>query len=381
MQKQLFELGRMDIIDLYEWYVSEKLNANAYFQRQSVWKEKDRVDLIDTILKGLPIPSIFLCEASTDLTHLKKKYNILDGRQRLESIFNFIDNKFKYNGKSFGELDSKDQEKITNYSIPIVQIYIKPEATEEIKEIFKRLNKNSYNLNKIEKTSSQFVEYRFMTICKILTGNIQFENIDSYMLEMEELFSDDNQETNEGELELDLNDDNNISEDIKELTSDEKIKNIKENLSSVGLIYTDYQVRRQVPLQHIMNILSSLIEKEPIGRNINQNKIAEYSEIPNIEFSSIIHNLEVVNKILNELYSKYDDLIFWRNTTCYFSLTFMIYFNLDKIISVDYLVKVLKNFEKSDYFNEFKRLTQERGNDKVTRVKRNKMLEEALLSV
>ncbi|MDQ6112554.1 hypothetical protein, partial [Enterococcus gallinarum] len=185
----------------------------------------------------------------------------------------------------------------------------------------------------------------------------------------------------EGELELDLNDDNNISEDIKELTSDEKIKNIKENLSSVGLIYTDYQVRRQVPLQHIMNILSSLIEKEPIGRNINQNKIAEYSEIPNIEFSSIIHNLEVVNKILNELYSKYDDLIFWRNTTCYFSLTFMIYFNLDKIISVDYLVKVLKNFEKSDYFNEFKRLTQERGNDKVTRVKRNKMLEEALLSV
>ena len=73
----------------------------TYFQRQFVWKEKDKRDLIDTIMQGLPIPAIFICDAGTDFTSLSKRYNVLDGRQRLESIFEFLENKYKYNGSFF----------------------------------------------------------------------------------------------------------------------------------------------------------------------------------------------------------------------------------------------------------------------------------------
>ena len=99
-QSKLFEMGRLDVVDLYEWHSSDKLNYSAYFQRQYVWREKDKEELIDTIFKGFPIPAVFLCEANTDLSKIKKTYNVLDGRQRLESIFSYINNEFKYNGKT-----------------------------------------------------------------------------------------------------------------------------------------------------------------------------------------------------------------------------------------------------------------------------------------
>lgn len=46
-----FSIGRLDIVDLYEWKNSKKLVYKTYFQRQFVWKEKDKKDLIDTIMQ------------------------------------------------------------------------------------------------------------------------------------------------------------------------------------------------------------------------------------------------------------------------------------------------------------------------------------------
>jgi len=46
-----------DLINLYE---HGKLNLNPGFQRESVWSDRDRAKLIDSILRGYPIPAIFL---------------------------------------------------------------------------------------------------------------------------------------------------------------------------------------------------------------------------------------------------------------------------------------------------------------------------------
>lgn len=83
----------------------------TYFQRQFVWKEKDKRDLIDTIMQGFPIPAIFICDAGTDFTSLSKRYNVLDGRQRLESIFEFLENRYTYNGKIFSEFTEEEKNK------------------------------------------------------------------------------------------------------------------------------------------------------------------------------------------------------------------------------------------------------------------------------
>lgn len=378
-----FELGRMDIVDLFEWFTSGKLNYNTYFQRQAVWRKSDRVELIDTIMNGYPIPSIFLCEASTDFATLKKNYNVLDGRQRLESIFDFLQNKYRYNNKLF--IDFTDDEKTTfvSYSIPVIQLYVKPNETDKIKKIFSKLNKNSYTLNKIEKTSSQFVEFKFMTLCKILTGNIEFENIDNYLIEMSALFNDEEVDTS-NEIIIDEADNPTIPDDIKKIATNDNIQYIKLNLTSNNLFYSPYQMQRQVPLQHIMNILSSILENEPIYRNITEKNIEKYSELEFDPLNDIISKLNFSNKIIYHVCFNDDINPFWKNVTCYYSLSLLFY---DKIsyfteIPPKEIISCLNSFSQSesDDFKAFQRFSQERSNDKQTRIARHKILEELFLA-
>lgn len=77
-------------IDQFVSYVNDgKINLIPPFQRGHVWPLKTRAKLIENILKGRPIPAIFLYrEEKGD----KYTYNILDGKQRLESLILFIGN-------------------------------------------------------------------------------------------------------------------------------------------------------------------------------------------------------------------------------------------------------------------------------------------------
>lgn len=68
-------------IDQFIAYVNDsKINLIPPFQRGRVWTPKMRRKLIENVVKGRPIPAIFLYrQASGD----KYAYNILDGKQRL----------------------------------------------------------------------------------------------------------------------------------------------------------------------------------------------------------------------------------------------------------------------------------------------------------
>lgn len=72
-----------DLINLYE---KGCLNLQPGFQRSSVWKERDRAKLIDSLLRNYPLPSIFLHRRPVD-GHLV--YDVIDGKQRIESILMF----------------------------------------------------------------------------------------------------------------------------------------------------------------------------------------------------------------------------------------------------------------------------------------------------
>lgn len=383
-QRKLFEMGRLDVVDLYEWHSSDKLNYSAYFQRQYVWREKDKEELIDTIYKGFPIPAVFLCEANTDLNTIKKTYNVLDGRQRLESIFSFINNEFKYNGKTFGELSQEEKAIITNYSVPIIQMYISPSEVDKIKEIFKRLNKNSYSLNKIEIKSSQLVEYDFMIICKILSGVIEFEGIEDYIDEVKSLYESDDIE-DEGEIsmqEVDVS--NQISDSIKRICKHNNINNIKTLITTDNLIFSKYQISRQVNLQHIINILGTVITGEIIHRNLNEKRIIELSNLNESQWIECIEKLNKVNGILCDMYidTNLDD--FWRNRSCYYTLSALFYKKYNELLEKRQdIINILNRFSetKSDAFEEFKRYTQERGNDKSVRQKREEILDEVIFKL
>ncbi|WBL39963.1 DUF262 domain-containing protein [Bacillus velezensis] len=58
------------------------------FQRNYVWDQNRASKLIESIIIGLPIPQIFLYE------RLRNKFLVIDGQQRLMSIYYFIKGRF-----------------------------------------------------------------------------------------------------------------------------------------------------------------------------------------------------------------------------------------------------------------------------------------------
>lgn len=86
----------MAIQEAYRLYRENMLEVNRKYQRKLVWTIAEKESLIDSILNGYPIPLILLAEEKGD-----SKFEILDGMQRLNAIFSFIENSFSCNGKYF----------------------------------------------------------------------------------------------------------------------------------------------------------------------------------------------------------------------------------------------------------------------------------------
>ena len=164
------------------------------YQRRLVWPLSHKVYLIDTILKGLPMPKFFV-QVILDPNTKKTIYNVVDGQQRLNAIFEFIDGKTK-DGKSFEllkkyypfpeqfdeELEgltfhtlSKDlQEKFLLYDLSCEQL--RKAIDVEIKDMFVRLNKNNVRLNNQELRNALY-EGDF----KKLAYNLADETVDFFL--------------------------------------------------------------------------------------------------------------------------------------------------------------------------------------------------------
>lgn len=72
---------------LVTYFNEERINLNPVFQRGSVWTLPGRQKLIKNVVMGRPIPAIFVYK---DEDGSKYTFNILDGKQRLESILLFV---------------------------------------------------------------------------------------------------------------------------------------------------------------------------------------------------------------------------------------------------------------------------------------------------
>lgn len=79
------------ISSLYEKYKDNDLILNPDYQRYYVWDTKKASNLIESIILNIPIPVIFTSEDNGE----DKGDEVIDGQQRLQSIFSFIDGKFQ----------------------------------------------------------------------------------------------------------------------------------------------------------------------------------------------------------------------------------------------------------------------------------------------
>lgn len=139
------------------------LIVDTSYQRRSVWLDRDKVRLIETILMGLIIPEVYFWDAETDPDTGKTITHIVDGQQRIKAIAQFINNEFKlskdflidqeisekYGNKYFRDLGNDDKILIWTFNLSVVRI--KDKNMDEIRNIFYRLNLTDYSLNDQEK--------------------------------------------------------------------------------------------------------------------------------------------------------------------------------------------------------------------------------------
>lgn len=85
-----YENTQIKLDALIGYFNEKKMNLSPVFQRGRAWSLPMRQELIKNIVRHRPIPAIFLYKEESDA---KYSYNILDGKQRLETILLFIGDK------------------------------------------------------------------------------------------------------------------------------------------------------------------------------------------------------------------------------------------------------------------------------------------------
>ena len=140
------------ISDLYGWIKNKELTLAPEFQRGATWTASALSFFIDTLLRNLPIPPIYI-RLVTD-TGTKTSYReVVDGQQRLSAIVKFIDGQLvldrrskEFAGYTYDSLDEEDQKAFLAYQVGVEQLFGADDDT--VLDIFHRINAYGLSLNK-----------------------------------------------------------------------------------------------------------------------------------------------------------------------------------------------------------------------------------------
>ncbi len=149
------DLSFRELIDRYQ----DNELVKPEIQRKYVWDKTEASRFIDSLLLGLPVPSIFLAKTQDE------KLLIIDGFQRIMTVFDFVRGVFstdqsafklsrsekinsRWRGKSFVELSDAEQRKIRNTTIHAI-IFVQQHPSENdtsYYQVFERINTSGRTL-------------------------------------------------------------------------------------------------------------------------------------------------------------------------------------------------------------------------------------------
>ena len=139
------ELHKIKVKDVFEGYKDSeeegvvgyggKLDIRPKYQRNFVYKEKQRNAVIDTIRKDFPLNVMYWAKKEEKEGDLE--YEILDGQQRTISFCQYLEGNFSIDNKYFHSLTADERAQIENYDL---YIYICEGTESERLEWFKTIN-------------------------------------------------------------------------------------------------------------------------------------------------------------------------------------------------------------------------------------------------
>jgi Protein of unknown function DUF262 len=187
-----YEIGKMKVDELVSYFRDGKINLIPPFQRGRVWNLNLRKKLLENMVRGKPIPAIFLYKEAAGSMY---SYNILDGKQRLESILLFIasghasvaipnwrDYFFKANthshfkiniadagerakAKQFSQLSDALVRDFREYSIPTIEINLDSDegSLKEVIDLFIDINQLGVKVNRFDIVRTMYEKNRLLS--------------------------------------------------------------------------------------------------------------------------------------------------------------------------------------------------------------------------
>jgi hypothetical protein len=155
------------IKEIYQKINTGKLILDPEYQRREVWSKDKKIPFIESLFMGITIPPIYVVEIPTDDFLAEMSYEVVDGKQRLTAIKEFISNELtlevkflEYYGdlfdkKKFIEIQNENGIFVRDLLSSVLDVYVisanSPEFTKY--DIFSRLNKGAQSLrtNEIRK--------------------------------------------------------------------------------------------------------------------------------------------------------------------------------------------------------------------------------------
>lgn len=153
------------------------LNLMPDFQRRLVWNPKQKSELIESILMGIPLPLIYVKEDERGV------YIIVDGKQRLSTLFSFMNNEFALtklsilkdkNNCCFEDLTPLEQNKIEDCSLTL-HVIKAPTSDRVTFDLFDRVNRGGTRLNNQEMRNALYQGNATMLINRLAEKKVFIE--------------------------------------------------------------------------------------------------------------------------------------------------------------------------------------------------------------
>lgn len=155
------------ILEIFQKIKDDKLLLDPEYQRNVIWDKAKKTAFIESLFMGIIIPPVYVVEIPGDNILEENTYEVVDGKQRLSTINDFIkgtlilqEKSLEYYqdwfaGKAFSSIRQEHSEMVNEMLSSVLDIYVitanSPEFTKY--DIFSRLNKGAEKLkvNEIRK--------------------------------------------------------------------------------------------------------------------------------------------------------------------------------------------------------------------------------------
>jgi hypothetical protein len=136
------------INQFHRWLSDGSLVLRPPFQRQIIWNDSQRSLLVDSILRGLPIPEVYI--QTLTAADGNETITVVDGQQRINACLRFLRDELRlpddeeldqhWRNRRFSDLRKELQERFRSYELLVRKL---PARLDEsvLREIFRRLNR------------------------------------------------------------------------------------------------------------------------------------------------------------------------------------------------------------------------------------------------